>query len=928
MITAGAGDEVNHEAEWTLDHISQQSLIIGSLVSQAAKLDLRELATMKTPGKRKAASALDEAGSQQSGDEEEQEEVLANANGETPQPSQGKTPGSSPGMTMRSGRKKKRVKRADEPTSKSSSIANNVPRKRSKTTAEDDPSTQDMETDETHAATTEKSTNGAGILKTPRSPLDDDCQASGMDEESNGLNAAKTKQADSEFATAHKVPPETVREAVAAAQVSDDTTPGDGENGADKKEREQINRNPLIRFMSQTLRLPSQHTPKPPTAADANVATSSAAAGGRRLVFATSTKKPSDGGVAKAKRNELLLRTRKQSSTGGGQSTNVQQPSKTAASSSRSGNSGPNSPVSARQPSFYEVLRDNVAGDAELKSDVLLYTKAWFGLLFILTIIGSAANVSFMPNIRQSGSKWLDYYGIDGDSPPTIEDEPDVITKIVVNPEQLQQVKDKIRAHRMNEHNIAKMKMSIDEMTTGVDSIQSAINGLTDLPEDRVSSPVDLEHEYSVANQVKDSLAEKESSLLEWERDLAALEEKLDALEQGTVSPEQVNEALDKLARVSLVKAEAKALDVSQIVIPGDDCEGQDYTLLDAEEITTVEPGDVLLDEEQHDAEIEVIGAIAIDVEALDYASDAPVHLKDAQSAFDNLVHYAQSASESLFNTSGGPSPQVKRWLDGIINAEIQKEAAIELPPVKRGGPLVAGGDATAATEPGPITSDSYSLRDAFVDIDRLLEVEDADRTGQYDHASVYNGARVLRRGPQATSYSLYETLPLFNRVLAYLRLRFYGHPPEVALRPSTMLHGRGQCWSFPDEFQAAHARKADAASGEDNRGEYATLTVNLASSISVSEVIIEHVPHTVSSNPNTAIKDFRIVGYEDGGAFGEAWELGKFRFLNGPSLQTFSIPSSLDGAEVPKLRSISLAVDSNYGADYSCLYRLRVHGS
>ena len=868
---------------------------------------------MKTPGKRKASTALDdEAGGQQSSGEEE------DRNGETPQPSKGKTPGSSPGMIMRSGRKKKRVTRADGPTSKSS--AANVPRKRYKTIAEkDDPSTQDMETDdEAHAATTEKATNGAGILKTPRSPLDDDCQASDdMDEELNGLEATKTKQPDSEFATARKVPPETVREAVAAAQVSDDATPGDERNGVDTNEREQINRNPLIQFMRQTLRLPSQHTPKPPAAAEANVATSNAAAGGRRLVFATSTKKPSDGGVAKAKRNELLLRTRKQSSTGGGQTTTVQQPSQTVATSSGTDDPDPNPTVSARQTSFHEMIRTNVIEDAELKSEVLLYTKAWLGLLFILTIVGSAANVSFLPNVRQTGSKWLDHYGIDGDSTSTIEDDhADVITRTVANPEQLQQVKDKIRAYRTNEHTIAKMKMSIDEMAGGAVSIENAISGLTALPKERAPSPVDLEHEYSVVNQVKDSLVEKESLLLEWERGLAALEENLDALEQGTASPEQVNEALDKLARVSLVKAEAMALDASQIVIPGDDCKGQDYALLEAEEIIALEPGDASL-EEVHDSEtIEVIGGIAIDVEALDYASDAPVRMEDAQSAFENLERYAQSASESLFHTARGPSPQVKRWLDGIINAEILKEAANELPPVNKGVPHVTGG------------GDPYSVRDAFVDIDRLLEVEDADRTGQYDHASVYNGARVLRRGPQATSYSLYETLPLFNRVLAYLRLRFYGHPPEVALRPSTMLHGRGQCWSFPDEFQAAHARKADTASGEDNRGEYATLTVKLASSISVSEVIIEHVPLTISSNPNTAIKDFRIFGYEDGGAFGEAWELGTFRFLNGPNFQTFAIPSSLDGAEVPKLRSISLAVDSNYGADYSCLYRLRVHGS
>lgn len=50
--------------------------------------------------------------------------------------------------------------------------------------------------------------------------------------------------------------------------------------------------------------------------------------------------------------------------------------------------------------------------------------------------------------------------------------------------------------------------------------------------------------------------------------------------------------------------------------------------------------------------------------------------------------------------------------------------------------------------------------------------------------------------------------------------------------------------------------------------------------------------------------------------------DAGKF------SLQSFSIPASVNGASVPKLKAISLAVDSNWGADFTCLYRFRVHGS
>jgi len=321
---------------------------------------------------------------------------------------------------------------------------------------------------------------------------------------------------------------------------------------------------------------------------------------------------------------------------------------------------------------------------------------------------------------------------------------------------------------------------------------------------------------------------------------------------------------------------------------------------------------------------VDVVGAI--DVEALDYACDTPVSLKDAHSTFKSLVHLAQSTSETLFDRASSPSALVKRWLDGVMRTQTEKEDAGELPPLKR-EPLVAGDGGGASDDSASAGRDSYSTRHAFNDIDRRLEIEDADRTGRHDYASVINDARVLRRGPRATSSSRYETLPLLNRVLARARLRFYGHPPEAALRPAAgPLHARGQCWSFPHEEGATW--QVDGAPSQDGRGEYATLTVSLASSVAVSEVVIEHLPSTVSENPQTAIKDFRIVGYEDGGAFGEAWELGTYQFLNGSNLQTFSIPSSSEGGEVPRLKSISLAVDSNWGGDYSCLYRFRVHGA
>jgi hypothetical protein len=46
-----------------------------------------------------------------------------------------------------------------------------------------------------------------------------------------------------------------------------------------------------------------------------------------------------------------------------------------------------------------------------------------------------------------------------------------------------------------------------------------------------------------------------------------------------------------------------------------------------------------------------------------------------------------------------------------------------------------------------------------------------------------------------------------------------------------------------------------------------------------------------------------------------------------GGPLQEFEVATDIFGAPVPPLQSITLAVDSNWGNEYACLYRFRVHG-
>jgi hypothetical protein len=198
--------------------------------------------------------------------------------------------------------------------------------------------------------------------------------------------------------------------------------------------------------------------------------------------------------------------------------------------------------------------------------------------------------------------------------------------------------------------------------------------------------------------------------------------------------------------------------------------------------------------------------------------------------------------------------------------------------------------------------------------VEARLEVARADQTGSIDYAAIYNGAAVIRSGDRATTPALVNKLPLLNRIAALLSLRFYGHDAEIALTPTYPHDALGQCWAF--------GKASEKYSG------FGTLSVRLAKPVFVTSISIEHPTKELTDKVNTAIRSFRAFGFEDPNAQGKPWPIGDFEYMIGEETrQEFDVEEEVGGVDVPKLQSISIAVDSNWGTPYACLYRFRVFG-
>ena len=101
-------------------------------------------------------------------------------------------------------------------------------------------------------------------------------------------------------------------------------------------------------------------------------------------------------------------------------------------------------------------------------------------------------------------------------------------------------------------------------------------------------------------------------------------------------------------------------------------------------------------------------------------------------------------------------------------------------------------------------------------------------------------------------------------------------------------------------------------------------LTISLYVPIVVTEVTIEHISHELSLDWKSAPKDFVVYGSNDKSFNHDIFVLGTNMFDDkGKTLQTFEMIKTQK-----TFKFVKFVIQSNYGAEYTCLYRVRVHGT
>uniref|UniRef100_A0A336LHJ6 CSON014409 protein n=1 Tax=Culicoides sonorensis TaxID=179676 RepID=A0A336LHJ6_CULSO len=180
-----------------------------------------------------------------------------------------------------------------------------------------------------------------------------------------------------------------------------------------------------------------------------------------------------------------------------------------------------------------------------------------------------------------------------------------------------------------------------------------------------------------------------------------------------------------------------------------------------------------------------------------------------------------------------------------------------------------------------------------------ILAVYDADKTGLPDYALETAGGQVI--STRCTQFYQRRTaqISIFG-----IPLWYQSSTPRIAITPS--VHP-GQCWAFT--------------------GFPGYLVIQLSRSIHVTGFTVEHIPKTLAPNGtiDSAPKDFVVMGLTH--EFDkEPAHFGTYEYQSeGEPLQYFPVQNK---TIVVPYEFVEMRIDSNHGnTNYTCLYRIRVHG-
>ncbi|XP_041893083.1 SUN domain-containing protein 1 isoform X2 [Corvus kubaryi] len=186
----------------------------------------------------------------------------------------------------------------------------------------------------------------------------------------------------------------------------------------------------------------------------------------------------------------------------------------------------------------------------------------------------------------------------------------------------------------------------------------------------------------------------------------------------------------------------------------------------------------------------------------------------------------------------------------------------------------------------------------AQIIVNNALKLYSQDKTGMVDFALESGGGSILSTRCSETYETKTALISLFG-----IPLWYFSQSPRVVIQPDMY---PGNCWAF--------------------KGSQGYLVVRLSMKIYPTAFTLEHIPKTLSPSGNitSAPRNFSVYGLDD--EYQEEGKLlGEYVYdQEGEPLQMFPVMEKNEDA----FQIVELRIFSNWGhAEYTCLYRFRVHG-